>query len=155
MHCICKHMTILVPASSMVTSVPALLIITNTKPSPPHPSPLQGMYPLCHGLLGGAALTVYCAKSGVLVDPGPGGELSLLAVAQGGAGTLVAPVRMGPGNRSVVWRVKWPGGATTEHELGVDLTENELVVSEGGCMRGVHALEMALVVRSCHHHRKQ
>lgn len=58
---------------------------------------VQGQYPLCHGLLGGWPLTALCAKAGVVVEPGPGGMLSLQGVASAGPGTLVAPVSVSRG----------------------------------------------------------
>ena len=90
----------------------------------------QGLYSLCHGLLGGSPVTQFNAKEGVLVEPGAGGQLQLQGVAANGPGVLQAPLRMGPGNAGVVWRVKWPGGQITEHDLGVELVEPELVVSD-------------------------
>lgn len=167
----------------------------------------MGLYPLCHGLLEGSPVTALCAKEGVMVEPGAGGQLTLMGAASSGPGVLLAPVggvaggtrfaggdeywswccqwcwnvcngsgrvcglvlamhewgwpvrqhkivnahdvhdlassfsehtipcvpmqlRMGLNNQSVVWKVRWASGLLTEHELGLDLEDPELVVSQ-------------------------
>jgi len=40
-------------------------------------------------------------------------------------------MRMAAGGSGVVWRAKWAGGAVTEHELGTELQEPELLVGGG------------------------
>ncbi|KAJ9518968.1 hypothetical protein QJQ45_026184 [Haematococcus lacustris] len=90
----------------------------------------QGLFPLCHGLLGSTPVTMYNAKTGVLVEPGPAGMVALSTAAATGPGMLVAPVRLAPHTDAVVWRVKWPTGSITEHELGLSFTDSELLVSD-------------------------
>ncbi|KAL6765622.1 hypothetical protein V8C86DRAFT_503623 [Haematococcus lacustris] len=97
---------------------------------PDSAEPKQGLFPLCHGLLGSTPVTMYNAKTGVLVEPGPAGMVALSAAAATGPGMLVAPVRLVPHTDAVVWRVKWPTGSITEHELGLSFTDSELLVSD-------------------------
>ncbi len=52
----------------------------------------QGVYPLCHGLLGGSVLSCLAAKPAVLVEAALGAPPSVVAAAAAGPGTLVAPV---------------------------------------------------------------
>ena len=42
---------------------------------------------------------------------------------------IALQLRMGAYGNTVVWRVRWSSGVTTDHELGLELEEPELAVS--------------------------
>ena len=94
----------------------------------------KGVYPLCHGIVPGQEVNVFTAKEGVPVEDVYGQKGALIRPVE-----VVFPVSAGEGKMatralSIVWRVAWEGGATTECKLGdraAFVAEDKLLVSNG------------------------
>ncbi|KAG2484570.1 hypothetical protein HYH03_016613 [Edaphochlamys debaryana] len=104
-----------------------------------NPRTLQ--YDLSHAVRPGEPVTPFTSRAGLAVVRGPGWDRGNTVDGGTGLGTLLEPVRMGPGKpEALVWNVRWANGSTSNHAVHVEGRLSELqhapYTAEGSAVLG-------------------